>query len=424
MNSTPNSTDIDGVLAALDVTEAAPVLAPHWDESCASLPQGLPAFLQPEKIASLRALARLPQEADPVLQETARQIVASPPLLQLVWHCRRLLCECFDYDTAAIRRWPALGDLSGAFYLLVGLAAIEPIRAIHQKLGIPQDISLDTCGRLYPEIVGRYGDHHDGQVGVWPGTVYWLRHYIRGDLYQVGRLEYMIRPFKGQVQAWRHRQQRTVAALAVDGAVFDAEGLAVREEGPDTWRAELTRQDDCVCGYPVAPHGFAAQRRIELPLAQWQPALTEGDAILEVHIPGGGQMTPDSCRASMQQALEFFPRYFPEQNFVGFACGSWILNPQLAQIYRPDSNMVLWQRELYLYPIPSGDRSGLVFVFGKDDIDLDTAPRDTSLRRALLDHMAAGGRLIGGGMFCLTEDFARFGQQPYRRGWEEFERTV
>ena len=53
------------------------------------------------------------------------------------------------------------------------------------------------------------------------------------------------------------------------------------------------------------------------------------------------------------------------------------------------TNRVLWQQELYLHPIPSGDRSGLVFVFGKDDIDLNTAPRDTSLRRALLDHWQA-----------------------------------
>jgi len=30
--------------------------------------------------------------------------------------------------------------------------------------------------------------------------------------------------------------------------------------------------------------------------------------------------------------------------------------------------MVLWQQEFYLHPIPSGDRSGLVFVFGAADV--------------------------------------------------------
>ena len=79
--------------------------------------------------------------------------------------------------------------------------------------------------------------------------------------------------------------------------------------------------------------------------------------------------------------------------------------------------MVLWQRELYLYPIPSGDRSGLRFIFGRDNIDIATAPRDTSLRRALLDHLQAGGRLIHGGMFFLCEDFEDFGSQVYQRYW-------
>ena len=79
--------------------------------------------------------------------------------------------------------------------------------------------------------------------------------------------------------------------------------------------------------------------------------------------------------------------------------------------------MVHWQKELYLYPIPSGDRSGLRFIFGKDDIDISTAPRDTSLRRALLDHLQVGGRLISGGMFFLCEDFEGFGSQIYQRYW-------
>ena len=130
-------------------------------------------------------------------------------------------------------------------------------------------------------------------------------------------------------------------------------------------------------------------------------------------------MTVERCRASMRQALEFFPRYFPDKPFVGFACGSWILNPELDRIYRPDSNMVLWQRELYLYPLANhpNSRSGLHFVFGTNDVDPATAPRDTSLRRALLDHLDAGGRLLGGGMFLLLEDFVWHAGLPATFTW-------
>ena len=120
----------------------------------------------------------------------------------------------------------------------------------------------------------------------------------------------------------------------------------------------------------------------------------------------------------MARALEFFPRYFPERPFVGFACGSWILNPELDWIFAHDNNMVLWQKELYLFPIPSPQRTGLFFVFGTDNVDPATSPRDTSLRRALLDHVAQGGRLIAEGMFSLAEDSGEYGTQFYRRGWD------
>ena len=167
-------------------------------------------------------------------------------------------------------------------------------------------------------------------------------------------------------------------------------------------------------GTPVSPRGFALRQEVTLPLDAWRRVLAQGDPVLDVHIPGGGGMTPEACHDTMRQALEFFPRYFPEHPFVGFGCGSWILNPELEDICSPTSNMVLWMRELYLFPIPSGPRSGLFFVFGENDIDPATAPRDTSLRRAIVEHIEKGGRMIGGGMFFLKEDFPHYGTQFYR----------
>lgn len=417
--------DLSCVLNALDIAEAAPIIEPYWQQSITRFPDDVPSFLTPDAISQARILARLPPEADPVLHSLARHILATPALLQYAWHCQLLLCEFLDYDTAMIRQWPelsaTLGNDAGAFYLLVGLAAIPQIRAAHKKLAIPEAISLDTCGRHYPETVGRYRDHHDGLFGVKPGALYWLRNYIRGDLYRLGRLEYMLRPFSGRVRAFRHRHTRAVVALAADGTAFDQEGLATRPETKGAWCATLSEQNKTICGHPIAPSGYAQTQQISLSLDEWQPALAAGDTILDVHIPSGGQMTLASCRESMQQARDFFPRYFPDTHCAGFACGSWILNPQLAQIYRPHCNIVLWQRELYLYPMVSGDRSGLVFVFGTDEVDLETAPRDTSLRRALLDHLVAGGRLIGGGMFLLNEDFTRFGDQPYHQHWSSYD---
>ncbi len=410
--------NLNATLEKLGIPEASKILAPHWHTSTASLPATTPHFLAPEHITQARQLGNIPAVADSQLHQAARQIAASPELLHLAWHCQCLLFEHLDYDSATIAHWPiltqALGQLSGAFYLLVALGAVPRIRAVHQQLDIPDPVSRDTCCH-YPEPVRMYRDHHGGNFGMLPRALYWFRNHIKGDLYRLGRLEYMVKPFRGQLQAFRHCNSGAVIALANDGESFDTKGLSAAADAPGAWRARLEESETNIVGYPISPRGFAENRLVTLALDEWERVLSPGDPVLEMHIPGGGNMTLERCGDSMRQALEFFPRHFPQMNFVGFACGSWILNPQLEEIYRPDSNMVLWQRELHLFPTPSGDRSGVYFVFGRDDIDLSTAPRDTSLRRALLDHIDAGGRLIGGGMFLLLEDFQHFGTQVYRR---------
>jgi hypothetical protein len=81
--------------------------------------------------------------------------------------------------------------------------------------------------------------------------------------------------------------------------------------------------------------------------------------------------------------------------------------------------MVAWQRELYLFPSASTGKDGLYFVFNRDDIDLATAPRDTTLRRAMIERLRAGSTLRSGSMFFLFDDLPQYGTQVYRRMWDE-----
>ena len=126
-------------------------------------------------------------------------------------------------------------------------------------------------------------------------------------------------------------------------------------------------------------------------------------------------MTPGRCIESMRLAIEFFSRHFPERSFKGFCCTSWVFNPRFSTLLAPDANIRLFEQEVYLHPVPSGRREGLSFIFGTDDVDPATAARDTSIRRVLVEEIEAGRPLMIGGMFILTEDLDRFGQQFYRK---------
>ena len=414
---------LDEVLAELGIEDSRESLAPHWDESEASLPDTTPHFLEAAQIAEVRPYTRLPAEVEPLLLEAARHTRETPALLHLAWHCYRLLFEETDYDRNSIGKWPqleTLGDLSSIFYMVIALAVVPLTRATHERLGVPEAVTRE-CVSHFNELIWSYRNLHPGEWGLPLRVLYWLRNYTGGILFTLGRMEYMVRPFSGQLQAFRNRETNQVLALAEAGVWFTADGYIDAEAGPDGppdgWKSRLVVGDETVTGCPISPAGVALRCEVQLPLQIWRRVLAPGDPMLDTHIPAGGGMTLERCEDTMRRALEFFPQYLPDRPFVGFACASWILNPQLAEIYSPTSNMVLWQRELYLLPWSSGGRSGLYFVFGRDDVDPATAPRDTSLRRALLDHLAAGGRLISGGMFFLKEDFEHFGTQHYLSHW-------
>ncbi|GAA1639822.1 acyltransferase domain-containing protein [Catellatospora bangladeshensis] len=120
-----------------------------------------------------------------------------------------------------------------------------------------------------------------------------------------------------------------------------------------------------------------------------------GDSAISLHIPDAGPLTPEAVTASLDEARAFFPRHFPDEHYTTFACGSWLLDPQLLEYLPEDSNIVRFQRrfELEPYEAPEGldpDVEVLRFVFRSLTTPLDRLPRDTVLRRAVVDHLEAG----------------------------------
>jgi hypothetical protein len=74
--------------------------------------------------------------------------------------------------------------------------------------------------------------------------------------------------------------------------------------------------------------------------------------------------------------------------------------------------VVRFQREFYLFPFPGGPGFLWNFVFGEKITDPAAAPRDTSLRRAVLDWLAAGNELFDlPGVAFHSPD--AWGSQPY-----------
>jgi hypothetical protein len=119
-----------------------------------------------------------------------------------------------------------------------------------------------------------------------------------------------------------------------------------------------------------------------------------GGASLGLHIPDfRGPLTPSACDRSIDAAHAFFAEHFPDEAPEVATCHSWLLDPQLAALLPPGSNIAAFQRRFapaYRVDTPSDDLP-LEFLFDDPALPLDRLPRDTTLRRVVVDHLRAGG---------------------------------
>jgi hypothetical protein len=114
---------------------------------------------------------------------------------------------------------------------------------------------------------------------------------------------------------------------------------------------------------------------------------------ISTHIPEVGPLTPESVDDAFRRAVAFFAEHFPDYPTTVLHCSSWLLDPQLGEVLSPDSNLVRFQRRWTLEGEGvDADADALFFTFRRRGVvDRSRLPRDTTLQRAIIDRLDAGG---------------------------------
>jgi hypothetical protein len=130
--------------------------------------------------------------------------------------------------------------------------------------------------------------------------------------------------------------------------------------------------------------------RMTVRAAHVAEAFREGDPALGVHIPETGPLTREACDDALGRARSFFARHFSETPTRLGICTSWLLDPQLADYLRPESNIIRFQRRFTLVGDGyDGDADVLRFVFHRIAPNIDDLPQRTTLERAIVAHLSA-----------------------------------
>lgn len=398
----------DAVLRALGEPAAFGGTPPLWDTALAAWPQEPPPFLDTATLTARRMRSGLPAVRDRLLREMAATIAADDNLSALAWylHWRAFVApeRGAPWGTPSLNAH--LGPRAGMFYELLALEFATRLAARHRQLGYPDSVTAQTI-----QQIASYESNHlrgCGEPGIYGRQFPWLTTYLIMPYVRLGRLEFQLSPYGGGVKVWRRDSDSQVLALAEEGARVAPDGLlAAATATSAVWTASLREDEQQVVGFPVDPAGRILRQSVVLSRAAWSPVLRRGATVLNLHIPAGGGMSWQAVCDSFRQAQSFFARYHADSPFAAVVVGTWFMDPQLADILPASANPLRLQQAAYLYPTPPAP-DGLWFVFLQDTVSCDpaTLPRDTSLRRALADFLAAGKQWHGGGMFILPENLA------------------
>ena len=224
-----------------------------------------------------------------------------------------------------------LGELRRYFYFYVLLAVRPFTLRYHAELGIPEPISRRTLIDIGRKMSVHRKNYGKGGID----TPSWLTHHMRGQLYQLGRLQF----------------ERAYPWGGFAGAFAES-------------------------GIPI----------------------TAEDVVLSVHITDfSGPLSPSACDASFAQVLPFFERYFPDTPAGIAICESWMLDPQLDAYMAPNSNIMQFKARFHQAYTPKPNNRGIQqFVFGMLDAEIDELPQATSLERAVVTHIVNGRDWTGG----------------------------
>lgn len=404
----------DELAARFSLPPAASAWATDWEVSQASYPESGPDFLSAASVQAACALLELSAELRQALLDGLPAVRASAPLCRLAWHLHcRLYAHGVLNDT--VREWPLLppgstGD-HDLFFAYLLLAGVPRLAAFYRDRDIPLAVLQATLADV--ELWIR---DYRGSSGRWGlRNVRWLTNHLSGGLFQLARLQFQFGTSRYPYHAWRCRSTGRVQLLADSAVRFAADGRAAGSDASLPLNAPYEVTAQTVSGLPIDPRGHAVPTPAALPRGDWTPILDPGDPVLNLHIPAGRPLDYNDCGESFRLANHFFATHFPEARVAAYVCGSWLLDPQLETALSPQSNLVRFLREVYLFPLPGATgRQTFERVFGTAEVNPATAARDTSLRRAILAHVECGGAWRAGGCVLFPAEVPSWGRQIYR----------
>lgn len=325
--------------------------------------------------------------------EKAQKIKEDKDLLAWGNICIRYL-EIANGNAKTIREFPMpkksqTRDGLDVFPIIVLLGEIKKTVFRYKKRGFSQQEAEELAGafsRCFFATVNNFKI-----IGMCDFYFKWLGLYAGTQIFNLSGFNFEVKKFEYDVIYIRNEITKQTLPLFINqkicknGLVLGTAG-ATDEEG--SFITTFEENDTDFIGY-TCTDGKVVNKKRNFSKSEWKKIIVPGDDIISFHIPKNADFSPAHLDEAFKIGIEYAKKRFPDFNIKCILCHSWLLDPQLKNIIKPESKIVLFGNRYNRFPVNDDGKAVFTFVFpGTEKTEEWT--ENTTLERNLKKHYLEG----------------------------------
>lgn len=289
--------------------------------------------------------------------------------------------------------FPLPEDGVGFLPLLVQLPMVPVAAENYRSRGFSEEM-VQTLFNSYKGCMGSTYKQ-TGSRGLDRKYFYWLLLFSKALIFRYKGFQFNVMVFPDHAVILKNRETGELVPLLRQGEVHKSGmilGSAGCEDTDGSWTAEFLETEEGYYGYPTV-NGKVSGEKAFYPKDQWACALQPGQFVLSAHLPKGMDISKENVDEAFRTVKEIANQWYPDYEITALYCGSWLLDPALADILGADSKIAAYGARFARYPLMSAGREVFTFVFPPNVTDLNTLPENTRLERGLKKLYLSGGHI-------------------------------
>jgi len=226
-----------------------------------------------------------------------------------------------------------------------------------------------------------------GMPGINKTYFTWQTLFAKARIFELEEgLQFELKKVHGAAAYIRNKKTGQIVPMIHEGMVHRS-GLQMLgsigyEDAEGAFEATFTEDEENIYGYGCFDCKIDTVKKA-YPKTEWEIYLQPGDDFISFHIPEGADISLEAVLPQYRKAQQIVRERFPEHKGVDIFGSSWIFDPTLNEIVKPDSKIARLMTVFTLYPVKSDGDSIFSFVFERKPENLEDLPEDSSLRRGL-----------------------------------------